>query len=213
MQKTTEVTIHDKKLASQVEKKRVALVSLEKRNYYDSGFFTMFQSYIIKLSKSGLSGREWNVLAQLLARLDYANNVIVSHSEIAAELETQRQNVSKAFHALEEAGCITKTVINGINTYRLNANFVWRGSSKSWTKAKAGQKQTDAEREEKKRISNLAKRAAEKIKAGGDYDEAIESVVNENSAPPEELFHEYMLVGEALKKLGIIKPEEEYAEE
>jgi predicted transcriptional regulator len=174
--KTVEVTLHDDRLARKAQKKRLAIIELDKQNFYDTGFFTMFQSYVDKLTKIGLSGCEWSVLGQLLTRLDYQNHVIVTQSEIAMALGINRSRVTNAMTVLVGVGCVERKKMGGVSTYRLCPDFVWKGSSKSWKKANAHNLKKKKEEADKKALQDLALNAKKLIESGMSVEDAVDNV-------------------------------------
>lgn len=72
----------------------------------------------------------------LLEQLDFENAIIVNQSEIARDLDMQRQNVNKAIKRLIKAGALLEGPRLGMSrSYQLNPYFGWKGSPKSHSSA------------------------------------------------------------------------------
>jgi hypothetical protein len=79
---------------------------------------------------------DFRVLFALLEKLDYENRILINQADIAKELGMKPSNVAAAIKRLIEAGVIFKGPKAGIhNSYQLNPNYGWRGSTENHVKA------------------------------------------------------------------------------
>ena len=106
----------------------------KRRNGFDR-HFSMNQDALAILSKT-LEGSDFKVLFQLLAVLDYENEIQVSQAAIARELGMLPPNVNRSVKRLVKVGCILEGPRVGRSvTYRLNPDFGWKGSAANHKKA------------------------------------------------------------------------------
>lgn len=101
------------------------------------GFMMIFQEAFETYSKDkSISGAKRRVLEFLLAKMDYENEVYETQRDLAEELETTQQEISKSVRSLEEAGYIKIIPTKGtVYIYRINPNLAWKGSTKNREKA------------------------------------------------------------------------------
>jgi DNA-binding transcriptional ArsR family regulator len=76
------------------------------------------------------------VLWQLLARLDFENNIRIEQTAIAEKLAMDKSQVSRAIKRLQEMGIINEgPKVGRSRTYKLNPAYGWKGSSANHQKA------------------------------------------------------------------------------
>ena len=113
----------------------VAYVAPKRKNGFGTKWLAMAQDAIQKLAKHRreLGEEGFAVLLSMIARVDYENVFqAISHSELAAELDMQRSNVSRAVKRLVDLGVfLMGPKIGRNNTYRLNPEFGWKGSAQA----------------------------------------------------------------------------------
>jgi hypothetical protein len=80
------------------------------------------------------------VLMILLGRLDFENWIHVPHKEIAAALQMQASNVSRAIKLLERKGILLRSPNDGsrLYGYRLNPYYGWKGKVRHLKLVKEG---------------------------------------------------------------------------
>jgi DNA-binding transcriptional ArsR family regulator len=76
------------------------------------------------VSKKKLNGESLNVMLFLMSKMDYENEVRVSHNEICEALTMQKQNVSRAMKVLKENGVLEEPEPR---TIRLGIDVCWKG--------------------------------------------------------------------------------------
>lgn len=96
----------------------------------------LFLQTMGRLGREGRIGKEgWRVLACLLGRLDWDNWLVVPQRELAAALEMSQQNISRAIRQLREEGVLRQAAPPAPrSTYRLSAEFAYRGQYNGWQK-------------------------------------------------------------------------------
>jgi DNA-binding MarR family transcriptional regulator len=73
---------------------------------------------------ANLKGSEFRVFLKLLRQLDYQNLKQIQQTQIADELEMQKQNVNRAINRLLKVGILLKGPRIGKScSYRLNPHF------------------------------------------------------------------------------------------
>lgn len=83
-----------------------------------------------------LTGNTWAVLIFILSKSKYDNFVELNQGEIAQHIGIARQNVSKAIKLLVEKDLIIKgPKIGTRNTYTVNWQYAWRGTTASYREA------------------------------------------------------------------------------
>lgn len=76
------------------------------------------------------------VMWLLFSRLDYENYIHVVQEEISQKMNMKQPNVSRAISKLINYGILIQGPRSGkAKTYRLNPNFVWRGSTHTHRRA------------------------------------------------------------------------------
>lgn len=72
------------------------------------------------------------VLDFMMSELDFENYMFMPQSEVAKELDMQKQNVNRAIKLLVDKGIIIEgPKVNRSRCYRLNYNFGWKGTLKN----------------------------------------------------------------------------------
>ena len=96
----------------------------------------LFQRMMGQLGREGRIGKEgWRVIAWLLGRLDWDNWLVVPQRELAEALGMSQQNVSRAIRQLCQEGVLLRAASPAPrSTYRLSAEFAYRGSRNGWEK-------------------------------------------------------------------------------
>ena len=111
----------------------VAYVVPKRKNGFQKGWMAMAQEAMMMLAQSNLTG---NDMKAMLARLDYENLIQVNQAEVSEQVGMNRHNVNRSIKKLIELGVILEGVKIGISrSYRLNPNFVWKGSAKGHREA------------------------------------------------------------------------------
>ena len=106
----------------------------KRQNGFDR-HFSMNQDALDLLSRE-LHGADFKVLFQLLAVLNYENDIQVSQAAIARNLGMLPPSVNRSVKRLVEIGCILEGPKIGRSvTYRLNPSFAWKGSAANHKKA------------------------------------------------------------------------------
>jgi len=109
----------------------LAVVFPRRRNGFTTGWVAMAQDPLMKLAQADLGAVAMRVLFALLAKLDFENYLVVSHSELAAELELLRPNVSRAVARLVDEGVLlVGPRVHSKGTYTLNPAYGWKGSAR-----------------------------------------------------------------------------------
>lgn len=112
----------------------VAYIAPKRKNGFGTKWLAMAQEATQKLAKHRreLGEEGFAVLLSMISRVDYENVFqAISHAELAAELDMQRSNVSRAVKRLVDLGVfLVGPKIGRNNTYRLNPEFGWKGSAK-----------------------------------------------------------------------------------
>lgn len=117
----------------------LALVYPKRNNGFGKDWFAMSQNALKVLASELHKVEDYRVLMALLARLDFDNHILVSQTEVAAELGMLRPNVARAVKRLVDLGVILKGDKAGTTrTYRLNPSFGWKGSAQSHHKERNG---------------------------------------------------------------------------
>ncbi len=99
------------------------------------------------------------VLWQLLARLDFENNIRIEQTAIAEKLAMDKSQVSRAIKRLQEMGIIVEgPKVGRSRTYKLDPAYGWKGSSANHQKAL--------------RVAEKAKAAGLSVVKGGQHQEA-----------------------------------------
>lgn len=108
----------------------------KRQNGFGRGWVAMSQSAMLELAKSGLGAQDWQVLAVVLAKLDFENFLLLSQSDIGKELGMKAPNVSAAVKRLEGLGVLLRGPKAGrSSTFRLNPQFGWKGTASNHQKA------------------------------------------------------------------------------
>jgi hypothetical protein len=88
------------------------------------------------MAKSGLGLTDHRVLWLLIANLDMDNLIAINQSELAAEMNIQKQNFSRSIKKLIAEGIIIEGAKLGQHkSYRLNAYYGWKGTTENHNKA------------------------------------------------------------------------------
>ncbi|CAJ0684491.1 MULTISPECIES: MarR family transcriptional regulator [Burkholderiaceae] len=90
------------------------------------------QESIIQLSKLGLTGEQWNVLAYLMGKTDFENYIHITQKEISEHLGINISNVSKALKVLVEKEVIKKLKRGTSNYYLFNPEIIYKGKHKDF---------------------------------------------------------------------------------
>ena len=112
------------------------LYRLRAYNGFGDRWMQMSQDALEALATAGLSGRDFQVLMLLIARLDFENLIAVNHTEVAKVLGLQPTNVGRSIRRLAKLEIILEGPRVGVTkTYRLNPAFGWKGSAKGHREA------------------------------------------------------------------------------
>lgn len=98
-------------------------------NRLTGGFFMGFQEAFIALAcDNDLTPQAQRVLLYLLGKLDFSNFIHITQREIGEVLKISPSNMSKAFAILKRKEIILLAPYKGVNCYKLNEFYGWRGS-------------------------------------------------------------------------------------
>lgn len=126
---------HDADTGEVLSEGFIAYVAPKRKNGFGSKWLAMAQDAIQKLAKHRreLGEEGYAVLFSMISRVDYENVYqAISHADLAAELDMQRPNVSRAVKRLVDLGVfLMGPKVGRTNTYRLNPEFGWKGSAKA----------------------------------------------------------------------------------
>lgn len=87
-----------------------------------------------------ITGEAFRIFHLLIANMDYENRILLTQSEVGKELAIKQQNVNKAFKLLVSKGIIVEDRVYGrTKTYRLSADFGWKGTVASYRSYMADQ--------------------------------------------------------------------------
>ncbi len=100
------------------------------------GWVICWQEQLMTLAKvKELTKTDLRVLMVLQSSLDFDNWVRLSHADIGRELDVARPNVSVAMKRLLVMNVLlVGPSTRGVNTYRLNPNFSWKGTMRNAVK-------------------------------------------------------------------------------
>lgn len=102
----------------------------KRQNGFRQGWVAMSQDAMLELAKAGLGAQDWQVLAVVLAKLDFENYLVLSQAEIGEAIDMKAPNVSAAIKRLEGLGVLMRGPKAGrSSTFRLNPSFGWKGSA------------------------------------------------------------------------------------
>ena len=92
---------------------RFGFIPTKKVNGFKDGWVAMSQNamqVILQMKCAGeISGRDLDVLLYLTTILDFENSILVSHQNIADNLNMNRPNASRSMRNLTEKGCLLYT--------------------------------------------------------------------------------------------------------
>jgi Winged helix-turn-helix DNA-binding len=105
-------------------------------SFSGEGYMVASQPRANMLAKSGLGLTDHRVLWLLIANLDMDNLIAINQSELAAEMNIQKQNFSRSIKKLIAEGIIIEGAKLGQHkSYRLNAYYGWKGTTENHNKA------------------------------------------------------------------------------
>lgn len=131
-----------------------AFVAIPRSKAKVGGWFMTFQQAMTALAKDrAIRGEPRAVLDFLMGRLTFENYIVVPQSEVAAELEMHKQNVSRAIKVLVDREILEEgPKLGRTRSYKLNPHYGWKGSvvdlrkaNTARLKAVAGGKKQDAD--------------------------------------------------------------------
>ena len=139
-----------------VDRVFVAMERRKARSIFGKRWYAMSQDQGLMIARRGheigLDG--FRVMHYLASVLNYENEIVVSHTEIAEALNMKRSNVSRAIRRLLEIGIIEKgPVVSRACSYRLSPEIGWKGSAVNHRAMMQGRKLTLADRMKKSRIA------------------------------------------------------------
>ena len=91
----------------------------------------IFQDILKKACKE-LTLEELKIFNYLIAICDFENWIHISQKDVATELSTQFQNVSRAIKGLSQKGYVEIIKKDRSNYYRINPEVAWKGSFDKW---------------------------------------------------------------------------------
>jgi hypothetical protein len=99
------------------------------------GFAVIFQEAFIAIAcEHDLTPQAQRVLFYLLGKLDFDNFIHLKQKDIGEVLKINAPNMSKAFAILKRKGIILLAPYKGVNCYKLNEFYGWKGSVTSLNK-------------------------------------------------------------------------------
>jgi len=111
-------------------------VPMKRRNGFTDGWVAMAQDALSALARAGLGARDYQVLLELLGRLDFENLIMVSQVDLARSLGLLPANVNRSIKRLVQLQVLLEGPRIGVSrTYRLNPGFGWKGSAKGHREA------------------------------------------------------------------------------
>ena len=112
-------------------------------NRLTGGFAMIFQEAFIALAcDNDLTPQAQRVLLYLLGKLDFDNFIHITQKEIGEALKINAPNMSKAMTMLKNKEIILLAPYKGVNCYKLNAFYGWRGSVSNFQKEREKPKLT-----------------------------------------------------------------------
>jgi len=103
--------------------------SVDKPNRLTRGFAMIFQEAFIALAcDNDLTPQTQRVLLYLLGKLDFDNFIHITQREIGEALKINPSNMSRAFAILKNKRIILLAPYKGVNCYKLNEFYGWKGS-------------------------------------------------------------------------------------
>lgn len=120
----------------------VAYVLPKQRKILGEPFMIMFQQALVKVSKNrALTGTDRRVLFYLIGVMEYENLVPLTQRQIAEELETSQQEVSKSIQKLYDEGYLwVEKTYGSAYIYRISEDLVWKGKTENREKAYVNKK-------------------------------------------------------------------------
>lgn len=111
----------------QIKKDNLALT-----NRFGGKIF-VFQ-YILQRASFELKPESLRLFSYLMGTCDFENWIEVNQSDIAKQLKTSPSNISRAMKQLKEKEYVQIIKKGTKNYYRINPEYLWKGSFESWKK-------------------------------------------------------------------------------
>lgn len=120
----------DAETGEQLEDGYLAYVAPKRSNGFYEGWLAMSQQALLQLATAGFTGEQLRVLLALLAYLDFENYAVINQAEIGRQLGITKNAVNRSLRVLIEKGVIIKEQRVGVNVYRLNPEYGWKGDAR-----------------------------------------------------------------------------------
>lgn len=102
------------------------------QNGFGKGWFAMNQGALDAFIKSGLKGRDYEVLFSILKTLDFNNYIQLCQANICKELNMKAPHVTRSIKKLIEIGALKEgPKVGKSKTYILDCEFGWKGNAKN----------------------------------------------------------------------------------
>ena len=110
----------------------LALLPKRIKNGFGKGWMAMGQDAALEIAKcrKELGGEGLAVFLYLVSHLDYNNSLMVPQAQIGEALGMKKQHVSRAMRKMAAMGVIIEgKKIGTMKTYRLSADYGWKGKA------------------------------------------------------------------------------------
>lgn len=109
----------------------VAYVVPQQKKILGEAFMLAFQEALIEVSKNrGLTGTDRRVLFYMIGKMEYENLVRLTQRDIAEELKTSQQEVSKSISKLQVEGYLwVDHTYGSAYVYKISEDLVWKGKT------------------------------------------------------------------------------------
>jgi DNA-binding Lrp family transcriptional regulator len=99
----------------------------------------MFQNALVEVSKNrALTGMDRRVLFYMIGVMEYENLVRLTQRQIAEELQSSQQEISKSIQKLYDEGyLLVDEVYGSAYIYKISEDLVWKGKTENREKATA----------------------------------------------------------------------------
>jgi biotin operon repressor len=117
----------------------VAYVVPKHKKILGEPFMLMFQNALVEVSKNrALTGTDRRVLFYMIGVMEYENLVRLTQRQIAEELQSSQQEVSKSIQKLYDEGYLMIDEIYGsAYIYKISEDLVWKGKTENREKVTA----------------------------------------------------------------------------
>lgn len=105
-----------------------ALLYIPKKHCYGRDFIVLFQSDLLRVAQSDLTGNDMRVLLVMLAMAEFENRVELSLRQIGTLIGMKPPNVHRSMKKLIAQGYVERSD----NVYYLSAHSAWKGRIQAW---------------------------------------------------------------------------------